>query len=185
MCPPERFGYIKAIDLHSEGICLESWPKFLPFLRTLSSCTIYIELKFRIVMNDKSWRIQKEWVWPVLRTYQIFAWRYRKICWNHQFPRANGSVICWVTGDAVRFVTLIYDFSSRHYSLFYNVLWPSDVVSRSGPGSSALVPWSPLIWSSLIYLWSVLCWSAFCDLFSSFICPWSRVLAPRREDTMS
>jgi hypothetical protein len=57
---------------------------------------------------------------------------------------------------------------------FYNVLWPSDVASLSGPGSSALVVWSPLIWSSLIcvgpsldLLLSSACWSALCDLLLS------------------
>jgi hypothetical protein len=61
---------------------------------------------------------------------------------------------------------------------FYNVLWPSDVASQSGPGSSALVLWSPSIWSSLICVGLSLdllvlsaCWSAFCDL--SFDLFWS------------
>jgi hypothetical protein len=36
---------------------------------------------------------------------------------------------------------------------FFNVLWPSDVASRSGPGSSALVLWFLLIWSSLICIY--------------------------------
>jgi hypothetical protein len=53
-----------------------------------------------------------------------------------------GLLLCFITTSLV--VTTIS---------FYNVLWPSDVVSRSGPGSSALVLWSPLIWSSLISLY--------------------------------
>jgi hypothetical protein len=85
---------------------------------------------------------------------------------EHQIWRAR--LLKTPFGLLLRF---IYDFTSRHYSLFYNVLWPSDVVSRSGPDSSALVLWSPLIWSSLIcvglsldLLLLSICWSAFCDL---------------------
>jgi hypothetical protein len=52
----------------------------------------------------------------------------------------------------------------------YNVLWPSVVASLSGPGSSALVLCSPVIWSSLICLWS-LPWSASLILsLAAFIC---------------
>jgi hypothetical protein len=54
---------------------------------------------------------------------------------------------------------------------FYNVRWPSDVASQRGPGSSALVLWSPWIWPSLICVGPSLdllllpaCWSTFCDL---------------------
>jgi hypothetical protein len=108
-------------------------------------------------------------------------------------------------------IWFIYDSTSRHYNLFYNVLWPSDFASLSCSGSSALVLWSLWIWSSLICVGPSLdllllsaCWSAFCDLLwpvfcvfcdlSSVFClvcvfvyllPLKRVLAPRKEDTMS
>jgi hypothetical protein len=80
-------------------------------------------------------------------------------CWG-TWPLLNTKCDVLGTGDAVRIVTSFsYDFISRHYNPFYNVLGPSDVASRSWPGSSALVLWSPLIWSSLICLylppWSV------------------------------
>jgi hypothetical protein len=65
---------------------------------------------------------------------------------------------------------------------FYNVLWPSHVVSRSGPGSSALILGSSVIWSSLIYIASSLdllllsaCWPAYCDLVFADLC-WSLLL---------
>jgi hypothetical protein len=69
---------------------------------------------------------------------------------------------------------------------FYNVLWPSDVVSPGGPGSSALVLWSSLICAGLSL--DLLLLSAFCDLLVYlplflFCCPWSRVSAPRKEYT--
>jgi hypothetical protein len=70
---------------------------------------------------------------------------------------------------------------------FYNVLGPSDVVSRSGPGSSALVLGSSLIYVSDRSLdLSSLCVSSVSLFYLScpFICcPSKRVFAPRKEDT--
>jgi hypothetical protein len=75
-------------------------------------------------------------------------------------------VMCWVTEDAVLFVTLVLFTTSLVVTTicFYNVLGPSDVVSRSGPGSSALVLW---IFFDL-RLWSLL-WYLFCDLFCDLL----------------
>jgi hypothetical protein len=72
-------------------------------------------------------------------------WRYRSVCY-----------------------TVYYDFTSRHY-YFYNVLWPSDFASLSGPGSFALTLGSSLICVSgrSFDLSSVICSvSSFGDLSS-------------------
>jgi hypothetical protein len=61
-------------------------------------------------------------------------------------------VTYWVTDDATQFVTLFY--LRLHQS--YIVLGPSDVVSRSSPGSTALILGSPWIWSPVALLTSLL-----------------------------
>jgi hypothetical protein len=81
-------------------------------------------------------------------------WRHRSVCYTSLFTTS----------------LVVTTFS------VYNVLGPSDIVSRSGPGSSALVLGSPWIFSDR-------CWSLFCDLFcdlssvSSLLCDLSSVLS--------
>jgi hypothetical protein len=96
-------------------------------------------------------------------------WRRRSVCYSGLF--ATSLVVTTIS--------------------FYNVLGPSDVASRSGPGSSALDLWSSVIRSSLISVGLSLDMlplspvdlpSVICVLFCY---PWNRVLAHQKEDTMS
>jgi hypothetical protein len=91
--------------------------------------------------------------WPLLNTKcnMLEYWRRRSVCYSGLF----------MTSLVVTTISL------------YNELWPSDVASRSGPGSSALVLRAPLIWSSLICLWSHLGSAA----FISFALVWSGLLS--------
>jgi hypothetical protein len=74
-------------------------------------------------------------------------WRHRSVCYTSLFT--TSLVVTTIS--------------------FYNVLGPSDIASRSGPGSSVIILGSPMISSSVICVGPSLdllllsaCWSAFC-----------------------
>jgi hypothetical protein len=93
------------------------------------------------------------------------------------FRSCQNNVTCWVTEDALRFVTLfIYDFTSRHNNLFLQctlTLWRC-VSERSWflctyPWISCDLVFCDLCWSLLgCSAFICLLWSVFCVLSSLF-----------------
>jgi hypothetical protein len=101
-----------------------------------------------------------------------FLWYYDVFChWRRQMWCARS----WRCRSVCYFLLITTALVVATIT-FYDVLWPFAVSSLSGPGSSALVLWPPLICFFDLHLWSIR-WSGL--LWSTFYLPllWSGLLS--------